>query len=195
MPTVIYDPASIDFDKPGVNHYQVAFHLDGTWGYSLVPLTVINGLRGSNPNGVICFGGTHGNEYEGQIAVKRLCTDLRAEDIAGRVVLMPQLSESACVANTRTSPLDGVNMNRAFPGNARGTISSRIAHFVKTRIFPLGRVVIDIHSGGKEGAFPHVHARFIRFRTRPSAPRSLVLRSCSIRLSCSFTRARWLRGC
>jgi predicted deacylase len=67
---------------------------------------------------------------------------------------MPQLSESACVANTRISPLDGVNMNRAFPGIPRGTISSRIANFVKTRIFPLGRVVIDLHSGGKEGAFP-----------------------------------------
>jgi predicted deacylase len=52
------------------------------------------------------------------------------------------------------SPLDGVNMNRAFPGNARGTISYRISNFVKTRIFPLGRVVIDIHSGGREGAFP-----------------------------------------
>src|SRR5262249_19996215 len=51
-------------------------------------------------------------------------------------------------------PLDGVNMNRAFPGKAQGTISYRIAHFVKTRIFPLGRVVLDIHSGGKEGAFP-----------------------------------------
>jgi predicted deacylase len=25
---------------------------------------------------------------------------------------------------------------------------------VKTRIFPLGRIVLDIHSGGKEGAFP-----------------------------------------
>jgi predicted deacylase len=154
MPSIIYDPASIDFDKPGVNHYQVAFHLDGTWGYSLVPLTVINGLRGSNPSGVICFGGTHGNEYEGQVAVKRLCIDLRAEEIAGRVILIPQLSESACIANSRTSPLDGVNMNRAFPGNARGTISSRIAHFVKTRIFPLGRVVLDIHSGGREGSFP-----------------------------------------
>jgi predicted deacylase len=45
-------------------------------------------------------------------------------------------------------------MNRAFPGNPRGTISSRIARFVKDIIFPLGRVVIDIHSGGKEGAFP-----------------------------------------
>src|SRR5262249_45167190 len=55
---------------------------------------------------------------------------------------------------SRVSPLDGVNMNRAFPGKARGSISYRIAHFVKTKVFPLGRVVIDIHSGGKEGAFP-----------------------------------------
>ena len=154
MPTLIYDPADIDFDKPGVNHYQVAFHFDGAWGYSLIPLTVINGLRGSNPNGVICFGGTHGNEYEGQVSVKRLCHDLRAEDISGRIILIPQLSESACNANTRTSPLDSVNMNRAFPGNGRGTISSRIANFVKSRIFPLGRIVLDIHSGGREGSFP-----------------------------------------
>ena len=154
MITVVHDPSQIQFDKPGKHHYQVAFHLDGTWGYSLVPLTVINGLRGANENGVICFGGTHGNEYEGQIAVRRLCNDLDPEKMTGRVVLMPQLSESACVANLRTSPLDGVNMNRAFPGQARGTISYRIAHFVKTRIFPQGRVVLDIHSGGKEGAFP-----------------------------------------
>ncbi len=155
MPTVIHNFGDIDFDLPGKHHYQVAFHLDGSWGYSVVPLTVINGLRGPNPNGVICFGGTHGNEYEGQVGLKRLCTDLDPAQMSGRVVLMPQLSESACVANSRTSPLDGVNMNRAFPGNPRGTISSRIADFVKTRIFPLGRVVIDIHSGGMEGAFPH----------------------------------------
>src|SRR3954452_9004032 len=154
MPTLVHDGDSIDFNKPGTEHYQVAFHLDGAWGYSLVPLTVINGLRGSNPNGVICFGGTHGNEYEGQIGVKRLGSELDPEQMSGRVALIPQLSESACVANSRTSPLDGVNMNRAFPGNARGTISFRIANFVKARIFPLGRVVIDVHSGGKEGAFP-----------------------------------------
>jgi predicted deacylase len=104
---------------------------------------------------VLCFGGTHGNEYEGQVALKRLCADLDPAQMAGRMVILPQLSESACVANSRISPLDGVNMNRAFPGNPRGTISSRIAHFVKTRIFPLGRVVVDIHSGGMEGAFPH----------------------------------------
>jgi predicted deacylase len=152
--TVVHNPEQLDFDLPGKHHYQLALHLDGTWGYSLVPLTVINGRAGRNANTVICFGGTHGNEYEGQIAVKRLCAELDPERMVGRAILMPQLSESACVANSRVSPLDGVNMNRAFPGNARGTISYRIASFVKTRIFPLGRVVVDIHSGGREGAFP-----------------------------------------
>jgi predicted deacylase len=157
MPDIIHHPDQIDFDKPGKHHYQLAFHLDSSWGYSLVPLTVINGLRapepGNSPPGVAAFGGTHGNEWEGQIAVKRLCRDLPPEEMRGRVILMPQLSESACAANQRTSPLDNVNMNRAFPGNPRGTVSYRIAHFVKTFVFPRVRVVLDIHAGGREGSF------------------------------------------
>lgn len=156
-PTVVYDPSSIDFERPGKHHYQVAFHQDSSYGYSLVPLTVINGLKG--PAGsrtlpaVAAFGGTHGNEWEGQIAVKRLCADLNASEMSGRVLLIPQLSESACVANRRVSPLDNINMNRAFPGDPHGTISCRIADFVKTRIFPQVQVVIDIHAGGNENAY------------------------------------------
>jgi predicted deacylase len=155
------DPAGIDFTLPGVHHYQAAFHLDGSWGYSLVPLTVINGTRPPGPQpldrtppGVAVFGGTHGNEYEGQVAVKRLCRELDPAEMSGRVILMPQLSESACAAHVRSSPEDGVNMNRAFPGDARGTLSRRIAHFVKTRVFPEVRVVIDLHAGGHEASFP-----------------------------------------
>jgi N2-acetyl-L-2,4-diaminobutanoate deacetylase len=147
----------IDWDAPGKHRYDVAFHLDSSWGYSIVPLTVINGLRKLDPShksaGAAVFGGTHGNEWEGQITVKRLCRDLVPEEIAGRVILVPQLSPSACRANTRVSPLDHVNMNRAFPGNPRGTISYRIAHFVKSQIFPRAQVVLDLHSGGMEGGF------------------------------------------
>ena len=99
------------------------------------------------------FGGTHGNEWECQVAVKRLCRQLDPHEIYGRGILMPQLSQSACAANQRVSPLDHVNMNRAFPGNLRGTISSRIAHFVKSRVFPNVRIVIDLHAGGREGGF------------------------------------------
>lgn len=154
MVTVVYDHAGIDFLKPGKHHYQVAFHLDSNWGYSLVPMTVINGLKGSAEKNVVAIGGTHGNEYEGQVAVKRLCWDLDPEEMSGRVILIPQLSESACVANLRESPLDRVNMNRAFPGNPRGTISYRISHFVKSLILPQVQVVLDIHSGGNEAIFP-----------------------------------------
>lgn len=157
MPTLVHHPDQIDFDKPGKHHYQVAFHLDSGWGYSLVPLTVINGTRsapGRNAiQGLAAFGGTHGNEWEGQVAVKQLCQELEPGQISGCVILMPQLSQSACAANQRVSPLDGVNMNRAFPGNPRGTISYRIAHFVKTRVFPRVRVVVDVHAGGREGGF------------------------------------------
>lgn len=149
------DPAAIDFTTPGASHYQAAFHLDGSWGYSLVPITVINGTGGGDDGpGVAVFGGTHGNEYEGQIAVKRLCRDLDPAEMNGRMILMPQLSETACAAHTRSSPEDGVNMNRAFPGNPGGTLSYRIAHFVKTGVFPNVRIVIDLHAGGREASFP-----------------------------------------
>ena len=149
------DPAAIDFTRPGKHHYRAAFHLDGSWGYSLVPITVINGARDApDAPGIAVFGGTHGNEYEGQIAVKRLCRDLDPETLGGRLILMPQLSESACRAHQRSSPEDNVNMNRAFPGVARGTLSYRIAHFVSSRVFPQARVVIDLHAGGREASFP-----------------------------------------
>lgn len=155
MPAIIHDFAALDFDTPGKRDYQVAFHLDSSWGYSLVPLTVVRGSANpaSDPTGVAVFGGTHGNEWEGQVAGKRLCHDLDPGVLSGLVIVMPQLSESACRANQRISPLDNVNMNRAFPGDPRGTISRRIAHFVKTVIFPRVQIVVDLHSGGIEGGF------------------------------------------
>ncbi|HEX6545101.1 MAG TPA: succinylglutamate desuccinylase/aspartoacylase family protein [Bryobacteraceae bacterium] len=154
---IVYRPDDIDWGAPGKRQYDIAFHLDSSWGYSLLRLTVINGLKGSDtanmPPGIAVFGGNHGNEWEGQIAAKRLCNDLDPSQLAGRIVLVPQLSPSACAANTRLSPLDNVNMNRAFPGNPRGSVSYRIAHFVTSQIFPLARIVVDLHSGGVEGGF------------------------------------------
>ena len=156
MTTILHHPSQIDFQKPGKHHYRLAFHVDSGWGFSLVPITIINGLRssgGAEAPGLAAFGGTHGNEWEGQVAVKRLCQELDPAEISGRVILMPQLSQSACAANERVSPLDHVNMNRAFPGNPKGTISYRIADFVKSYVFPQVRIVVDMHAGGREGGF------------------------------------------
>jgi hypothetical protein len=120
QPQIIHNPRTIDFDRPGKALYEVAFHYDGTWGNALVPLAVINGTAGPGP-GVACFGGTHGNEYEGQVAVWRLLHELDPAEISGRVLLMPRLNTPACISGTRESQIDGVNMNRAFPGDPRGT--------------------------------------------------------------------------
>jgi predicted deacylase len=152
MAVVVHDHDTVDLDQPGKAAYEVAFHQDGTWGNVLVSLVVINGARGPGKS-VACFGGTHGNEYEGQVAVKRLVQELDAEEMSGRVILMPRLNEPACVAGTRASPLDGVNMNRAFPGDARGTISYRIADFVTRRVLPRVDVVLDMHSAGSGSRF------------------------------------------
>jgi predicted deacylase len=149
----IHTFSDIDFDQPGKAHYEVAFHHDGTWGNVLVPLTVINGARGPGKT-VACFGGTHGNEYEGQVAVWKLAQALQPEELAGRVILMPRLCTPACDAGTRESPLDGVNMNRAFPGDPQASITYRIAHFVTTQVLQRADVVLDIHSGGRTLRFP-----------------------------------------
>ena len=150
--TVIHDHNTIDFNRPGKSLYEVAFHSDGSWGNALSPLTVINGAAGLGP-GVACFGGTHGNEYEGQVAVWRLMHELDPAQISGRVILMPRLNTPACIASLRDSPSDGVNLNRAFPGDPRGSLTYRIADFVNTRIFPLVDVVLDIHAAGRGAQF------------------------------------------
>ncbi len=151
--TTIHNFSDIDFDRPGKAHYEVAFHHDGTWGNVLVPLTVIVGARGPGKT-VACFGGTHGNEYEGQVAVWRLAQELDPAELTGRVILLPRFCTPACDAGTRESPLDGVNMNRAFPGNPRGSITYRMADFARRFVLDRADVVLDIHSGGRILRFP-----------------------------------------
>jgi predicted deacylase len=75
--------------------------------------------------------------------------ELDPAEMAGQVILIPRLNVPACAASRRESPMDGVNMNRAFPGDPRGSMTYRIAHFVTSRIFPRVDVVIDIHSAGR----------------------------------------------
>jgi N-alpha-acetyl-L-2,4-diaminobutyrate deacetylase len=53
-----------------------------------------------------------------------------------------------------------MNMNRAFPGDAEGPVTSQIAHYLRTVLFPISDIVIDIHSGGRSMEFvpcAHMH--------------------------------------
>ncbi len=139
--------SQIDWESPGKRLYHVPFTLDGTWGRVRVPLCVLCASRPGKT--VVAIGGTHGNEYEGPVGLKRLIRDVDAPALAaGRLIVIPVLNVPAFQAGRRESPLDGGNMNRAFPGRADGTITSRIAQFVSEHVLPRADVVIDIHAAG-----------------------------------------------
>ena len=141
-------PASqIDWDSPGKRLYHVPFTLDGTWGRVRVPLCVWCAPRPGKT--VVAIGGTHGNEYEGPVGLKRLIRDLDASSLAaGRLIVIPVLNVPAFAAGRRESPLDNGNMNRAFPGRTDGTVTSRIARFAADEVLERADIVVDIHSAG-----------------------------------------------
>ena len=139
---------TVDFDKPG---RQVGFVMiphsphDDAWGVTRVPVAVI--ANGKGPT-VILEGGNHGDEYEGPITIGELIRDLDPGAVQGRLILMPANNVHAAVAGQRTSPVDGLNFNRTFPGDPRGTITQQISAFVTDHILPLGDAFLDLHSGG-----------------------------------------------
>ena len=157
---------SLTFDQPGgagakgrqQGFLQVPYsHNLGGWANVFIPTTVIN--NGTGPT-VLVLGGNHGDEYQGQIAIMKLARELTPEMVTGRLILIPSLNFPAARAATRLSPIDGMNMNRAFPGNAEGSVTSQIAHYLTTVLFPMADVVIDIHSGGRSMEFvpcAHMH--------------------------------------
>ncbi len=139
---------NIDWESPGKRLYHVPFTLDGTWGRVRLPLCVVCGRAPGKT--VVAIGGTHGDEYEGPVGLKNLISTITADEIvAGRLIVIPVLNVPAFQAAQRHSPLDGANMNRVFPGDANGTITSRIARFITDEVLERADVVIDLHAAGQ----------------------------------------------
>jgi predicted deacylase len=116
-------------------------------------VTVFVGPNAAPGRGVVAIGSTHGDEYEGPVAIKHLLHELREEDVLGRIILIPLLNAVAFQAGRRDTPDDGVNLNRAFPGRADGSITQRIADLVTRFVFPQVHVVLDLHAGGEVARF------------------------------------------
>lgn len=140
---------SMDWEAEGKQHgyLSVPYSSDeSAWGAVRVPITLIR--NGTGPS-VLFTGGNHGDEYEGPIALKKIANQLDAENFRGSAVIIPALNPPAVHAGTRVSPIDGVNMNRSFPGKRTGSVTKMICHYVSTRLLPEVDAVVDIHSGGK----------------------------------------------
>jgi predicted deacylase len=145
-------PSELDLVSPGRRDYLVSFANDTLWAEWRVPLTVLVGPEARDGEGLVAFGSTHGNEYEGPVAIKNLLGELDLARVRGRIVLVPVLNPAAFAAGTRDGA--GVNLNRAFVDGAGtspalASITYRLARFVREQIWPHTNVVLDLHSGGE----------------------------------------------
>ncbi len=139
---------TIDFDKNGkqTGFFNIPHSPhDDAWGAVRLPICVIR--NGQGPTAVL-LAGNHGDEYEGPIALGELIRGLDPGAVSGRLIILPALNLPAVLAGRRTSPVDGLNLNRTFPGDPHGTLTQQITAYVSDVIYPMGEAMIDLHSGG-----------------------------------------------
>lgn len=148
-----FDPSpivpTIDLDARGVQHGFLRLPYsrdDSAWGSVMMPIAVIR--NGDGPVALLT-GGNHGDEYEGPLALYELARTLDPATVSGTVIIVPALNYPAFRAGTRTSPIDGGNMNRSFPGRPDGTVTQKIADYVYRHLLPRADLVLDFHSGGR----------------------------------------------
>lgn len=139
---------TIDLDAEGVQHGHLRLPWsrdESAWGNLMIPITTAR--MGDGPT-MLMTGGNHGDEYEGPLAILELARRLESMPINGRVILLPFMNYPAVKAARRTSPVDGRNMNRIFPGSPTGSLSEKIADFVLRALVAKADLVLDFHSGG-----------------------------------------------
>jgi N-alpha-acetyl-L-2,4-diaminobutyrate deacetylase len=140
---------TIPFDVDGKHHGFLRLphsRNESAWGAIMIPITVVR--NGDGPTALMT-GANHGDEYEGPIALQALAHELEPEHITGRVIIVPYMNYPAFRAGTRVSPIDTINLNRAFPGAPDGSATQKIANYFNDALVPMADIVLDYHSGGK----------------------------------------------
>ncbi|MBY5982838.1 N(2)-acetyl-L-2,4-diaminobutanoate deacetylase DoeB [Halomonas sp. DP5Y7-2] len=141
--------ATVDFDAQGVQHGFLKLPIsndESAWGAVMIPVTVV--ANGEGPTALLT-GGNHGDEYEGITALQKLSVSLKPEEVQGRVIIVPMMNTPAAQVGRRTSPMDGGNLNRSFPGDPDGSVTEKIADYFTREMVPMADIVLDLHSGGR----------------------------------------------
>jgi len=167
---------TVDFEKDGkqVGWLRLPHSVTrSAYGVIQIPIAVIK--NGEGPQ-ILLTGGNHGDEYEGQIVLTRLIQSLKAEDVRGRIIVIPALNLPAMQAGTRVSPLDDGNLNRVFPGDPNGGPTWKIADYVENHLLPMVDVVADFHAGGASLDYrPHASTHFSADASEEHKKRSIEL--------------------
>jgi predicted deacylase len=120
-----------------------------------IPISVIHGAQPGPTLALVA--GNHGYEYTPIIALQRLLPRLDPTRMSGSLILVHVANMPSFLKRTvYYSPVDGKNLNRAYPGKADGTVSERIAYQITKEVIERADYVLDIHCGdGNESLRPY----------------------------------------
>jgi uncharacterized protein len=119
-----------------------------------LPMFLING-KNDGPT-LVATGGIHAAEYASIAAALEVGQTLDPQQLSGQVIILPVVNMPGFKARSiYVCPLDGVNLNRVFPGKADGGASEQIASWVFQNAIKQGDCYIDLHGGDLvEAAIP-----------------------------------------
>src|SRR5213594_4489413 len=96
-------------------------------------------IQGAKPGPTLCLtAGVHAAEYPGIAAVTQVTRSVRAEELTGTIIAVPVVNQPMFQARAGfLSPIDGLNLNRMFPGSPTGSISEILAHVLLNEVVVL----------------------------------------------------------
>lgn len=105
--------------------------------------------RGKNDGPVLLLmAGLHGDEINSIDVIRQIIKDEINHVDNGTVICVPILNVFGFINFSREVP-DGKDVNRSFPGFAKGSLASQIAHQLTKNILPHCDYIIDFHTGGQ----------------------------------------------
>lgn len=123
-----------------------------------IPLRIIRGdLEGQT---VFVSGALHGDELNGTGAIRSLIAEGDLKLIKGTLVLVPVLNVLGFERHSRYLP-DRRDLNRCFPGNATGSMATRMAKVIFDAIVRRCDYGVDLHTAAvRRTNYPNVRTDF-----------------------------------
>jgi predicted deacylase len=100
----------------------------------------------------------HGDEVVGVEVIRRVLVPLSPKTFRGTLVAVPVVNVLGFMNGDRYLP-DRRDLNRSFPGSARGSLASRIAHLFMTEVVAKCELGIDLHTASdRRSNLPQIRA-------------------------------------
>jgi len=132
-----------------------------------VPVEVVHGTR-PGPR-IWLTGAIHGDELNGIEIIRQVLADTSPKRLAGTLIAVPIVNVFGFITESRYLP-DRRDLNRSFPGSARGSLASQLAHLLMKEVVEGSDLGIDLHTGSADRTnLPQVRADLDDPRTRELA--------------------------